>query len=81
MSDTSDINEEPQERNVRSRIFNGYGLIPYDRSVRFPDSLVEVDVNHMMSDNPERKRAIMYLQLIRIVSGSNNGQANMSSYQ
>ena len=68
-------------RNVRPRIVNGYGLIPYDIAVRFPEGMVEVDIEHMMSDSPEQKKAIMYLQLIRIVSGSNNGQNNSSAYQ
>ena len=69
------------DRNVRARIVNGYGLIPYDSAVKIPDSVLEVNIEHMMSDNPERKRAIMYLQLIRIVSGSNNGMNNASPYQ
>lgn len=81
MSDTTDIIPVPQDRNVRSRIINGYGLIPYDTTVRFPEGMVEVDIEHMMSDNPECKKGIMYLQLIRIVSGSNNGQNNSSVFQ
>ena len=66
---------------MRSRVINGYGLIPYDRAVKIPDSILEVNIEHMMSDNPERKRAVMYLQLIRIVSGSSNGMTNASTYQ
>ena len=68
------------ERHVRQRIINGYGLLPYDSSVRIPTSVVEVDIEHMLSKNPERKRVIMYLQLIRIVSGSNSGQTNPSNF-
>ena len=57
------------DRNLRPRVLNGYGLAPYEGTQGIPDGLVEVDVIHMMTDNPERKKGIMYLQLIRIVSG------------
>ena len=45
-----------------------------------PYFLVEVDIEHMSSENPETKKAIMYLQLIHIVSGSHIGQNNMNAY-
>ena len=81
MSDNNNNNQgQAEERNVRQRRVSGYGLVPYDDSVRIPNTMVEVDIQNMMEDKPERKRAIMYLQLIRVVSGS-NGQNNMSTYQ
>ena len=80
-SESTRDEETGSERNVRSRVINGYGLIPYDSAVKIPDSILEVNIEHMMSDNPECKRAVMYLQLIRIVSGSSNGMTNASTYQ
>ena len=68
-----------QDRNVRTRSIHGYGLIPYDNH-SFPSGLKEVDVLHMMREDPEQKKSILYLQLIHIVSGSNSGQ-NMTAYQ
>ena len=73
-------NAEPQ-RSVHSRLVNGYGLVPLDDNVVFPAGLVEVDIEHMMSDLPERQKGIMYLQLIRVVSGLMTGQSNMTPYQ
>ena len=66
---------------MRTRLANGYGLTTYDSSMKIPDSVVEVDLKHMMLECPERKCCIMYLQLIRIVSGSSAGQNNASTYQ
>ena len=68
-------------RNVRTRITNGYGLLPYETGLVIPDFLVEVNIEHLSGENPETKKAVMYLQLIRIVSGSQNGQNNMTAYQ
>ena len=65
--------DEEQGRNVRQRCVNAYGLVPRQNNVRLPDTMVEVDIQHMMTEKPERKKAIMYLQLIRVVSG-NTGQ-------
>lgn len=69
------------ERNVRTRMVHSYGLIPYDSNTHFPRNLMEVDIEHMMQDDPEEKNTVMYLQLIRIISGSNNGQGNMTPFQ
>ena len=77
-----DPDDEPAPaRNVCARLVNGYGLIPQVNNVVFPAGLVEVDIEHMMSDNPERQKGIMYLQLIRVVSGSITGSDKMSQYQ
>ena len=70
-----------QERNVRARIVNGYGLVQYEGSSHLPDNMVEVDIQEMLKDKPQRKKAVMYLQLIRIVSGSTTVQNNSSVYQ
>ena len=75
------IVEEAEARITRPRLMNGYGLLPYDPTVGIPDNMIEVDINHMMGESPERKRAVMYLQLLRIVSGSTLGQNNMSMYK
>ena len=69
------------DRNVRTRLAHGYGLTTYESIMKIPDSVVEVDLNHMMLESPERKCCIMYLQLIHIVSGSSTGQNNASTYQ
>ncbi len=68
-------------RNVRTRLANGYGLLPNETGLVIPDFLVEVNIEHLSGENPETKKAVMYLQLIRIVSGSQNGQNNMTAYQ
>ena len=73
--------ESVEERHVRPRIIHGHGLVPYDRATKIPELMYQVDTENMMTENPERKRAIMDLQLIRIVSGSNCGQTNATSYQ
>ena len=73
--------EEAETRITRPRLMNGYGLLPYDPTVGIPDNMIEVDINHMMGKSPERKRAVMYLQLLHIVSGSTLGQNNMSMYK
>ena len=73
--------EEAETRITRPRLMNGYGLLPCDPTVSIPDNMIEVDINHMMGESPERKRAVMYLQLLRIVSGSTLGQNNMSMYK
>lgn len=65
----------------KSRLANGYGLIPYETNVKIPDAATEVDITYMLKASPERKCCVMYLQLIHIVSGSNNGQNNTSTYQ
>ena len=84
-TEASISNEEhviEENRNVRARINRNHGLLPYDRSVVMPDGLISVDLEHMMKEKPERKRSVMYLQLLRVVSGSsNNGQSNTSVYQ
>ena len=70
------------ERNVRPCVVNGYGLLPYDSDARIPATMVEVDIQHMMGPRPECMKAIMYLQLLHTVSGSNNDQKNSTtSYQ
>ncbi len=68
-------------RNVRTRLANGYGLLPNETGLVIPDFLVEVNIEHLSDENPETKKAVMYLQLICIVSGSQNGQNNMTAYQ
>jgi len=80
-NNTNNNNSSVAERSVRARMVNGYGLVPHDSNVMLPAGLKEVDIEHMMSDNPERQKGIMYLQLIRVVSGSNTGQSNMTAYQ
>ncbi len=67
------------DRNVRTRSVHGYGLIPYDNQF-LPSFSKEVSVKDMMGTSPERKKSVLFLQLIRIVSGSNSGQT-MTSYQ
>ena len=69
------------ERNVRARIDCGYELIPYDHGTHIPDCLDVVTVEDMMEDECNTDTSIMHLQLIRIVSGSNSGQTNTSSFQ
>ena len=78
----NDQEEDTERRNVRARIMNGHGLVTLDRSLRIPLRFIQVDIEHMMSENPERKNAVMYLQLLRVISGSNNnGQSSTSTYQ
>ena len=67
------------ERNVAARHVHGYGMTPYEGSIAIPVA-TEVDLNEMCQESPERKCVIMYLQLIRIVSGSEVGQHNGSTY-
>ena len=74
------VNEDSGLRNGRVWFLHGYGLIPYDNHYT-PPGMKEVDVIHMMGDDPTRKKSILYLQLIHIVSGSNSGQQNMTAYQ
>ena len=80
-SNNNPSTESDSGRNVRTRFVNGYGLIPHDSNVVFPEGLVEVDIEHMMGDHPERQMSIMYLQLIHVVSGSITGQSGMTPYQ
>ena len=70
-----------EERVVRARYVHGYGLQPYDESVRLPRTMVEVGMDDLMSENPERQRAIMYHQLMRIVSGSTTSKEIQSKYK
>ena len=44
-----------QDRNVRERCFTGYGLVPHDPNVNLPQRFVEVSVDDMLGQNPERK--------------------------
>lgn len=81
MAGSSNPPPAPPERNVRSRYVHAHGLVPQDDAMGLPDSMIEVDIEVMMSDNPEHKKAIMYLQLIHVVSGSSTGQNNSSVYQ
>ena len=70
------------ERNVRSRMVHCYGLIPYDSSAYFPRNLKEVNIEYLLQDEPQQKKTVMYLQLLRIISGSNNNdQSKMSLFQ
>lgn len=79
---TGENTSNEEGRNVRPRFYHTHGLIPYDRSVKMRDGLRPVDIEYMMGENPDRKNSIMYLQLLRIVSGSsNNGQSSTSVYQ
>ena len=80
-SNNNPSNESQSGRSVRPRLVNGHGLVPFDTNVVFPTGLVEVDIEHMMGDKPERQLGIMYLQLIRVVSGSITGQSGMTPYQ
>ena len=68
-------------RNVRARIDLGYELVPYDQGVHIPDFLEAMTVEDMMEDECNTKTPILHLQLIHIVSGSNSGQNNTSSFQ
>lgn len=81
MTKSSSNAENVQERSVRTRYVHVYGLVTYDNSVRFTGGMKEVSIEDMMAENPERKKAVMYIQLIHIVYGSNNSQNNMTSYQ
>ena len=80
-TDSVSSQDPSSDRNVRTRRTNGYGLIPYDASINIPQSVVEVNIDYMLSESPERKCCIMYLQLIHVVSGSSAGQNNGSTYQ
>ncbi len=75
-------NTSSEERNLRARLVHGYGLVPHTDNIFIPPRVKEVDVLHTMEDNPERKKSIMYLQLIQILSGSNSGQnSGMTAFQ
>ena len=68
-------------RNVRQRHVHGFGLDPFDTTFNFQTDLVEVSIDDLMGPRPERMKAVMYLQLLRIVSGSSTSQSNMSTYR
>ena len=67
-------------RNVRQRHVHGFGLDPFDTTFNFQTDLVEVSIDDLMGPRPEIMKAVMYLQLLRIVSGSSTSQSNMSTY-
>ena len=86
MSNTSPNKDNAEDRNVRARQAYDYGLVPYDQSFRITQNVVEICIDDLMKDHPERKRAIMYLQLIRFVSGNHptntpNGTSYRSYYK
>lgn len=68
-------------RNVVPRIDDVNQIVPYSNFTNIPPNLVAVSVEELMMEKPLRKRTIIYLQLIHIVSGSTNGQGNTSTYQ
>ena len=68
-------------RNVRQRHVHGFGLDPFDTTFNFQTELVEVRIDDLMGPRPEIMKAVMYLQLLRIGSGSSTSQSNMSTYR
>ena len=67
-------------RNVRQRYVCSYGLVPKDSTTYLHPRLVAVDLEHLKEDDPELKKAILYLQLIRIVLGSSIGGDKSTPY-
>ena len=63
-----------QERNVSQRHVHGFGIDPFDSDVNFPSGLVDISIDTLMGKNPERMKAVMNLQFIRIVSGSSTSK-------
>ena len=65
---SSNHNTQHSRRNVKTRLVHAHGLVPYDRTLKIPDTSIQVNIEHMMLENPECKSTVMDFQLICIVS-------------
>ena len=77
---------QSHQRNTRQRLSSPdiFSFSAFNNEHNIPDTYTDITIDELMSNNPRQKKTVIKLQLLRIVSGSNDGgnrgQSNFTYY-